>query len=166
LETEEHTLFDDAFELHFFNLSKLKEDVMLHSMEEIEKWLLFIKTNKDTVRDELATGNTAMQKANEALRHFYLTDEDRRAYLIVSQAMSDRASIIGESTRTGLQQGIQQGIQQGLQQGLQQGIEKGREEGSHSKAIETAKKLLDMGLQLENIAIATGLTQDEIKQLK
>ena len=135
---------------------------MLHSMEEIEKWLLFIKTNKDGVRDELATGNTAMQKANEALRHFYLTDEDRRAYLIVSQAMSDRASIIGESTRTGLQQGIQQG----LQQGLQQGIEKGREEGSHSKAIETAKKLLDMGLQLENIAIATGLTQDEIKQLK
>ena len=159
---EDHTLFDDAFELHFFNLSKLKEDVMLHSMEEIEKWLLFIKTNKDRVRDELATGNTAMQKANEALKHFYLTDEDRRAYLIVSQAMSDRASIIGESTRTGIQQGLQQGLKQGLQQGLQQG----REEGSYQAKIETAKKLLDMNLSLENIAIATGLTQEEIEQLK
>ena len=55
LETEEHTLFDDAFEMHFFNLSKLKEeDDMLHTMEEIERWLLFIKTSKDKVRADLA----------------------------------------------------------------------------------------------------------------
>ena len=169
LETEERTLFDDSFELHFFNLSKLKEDVMLHSMEEIEKWLLFIKTNKDKVRDELASGNNEMQKANEALKHFYLTDEDRRAYLIVSQAMSDRASIIGESTRTGIEQGIKQGIQQGIKKGIQQGIKKGIQQGiqqgEYQSKMETAKKCLNMNMPIETISSITGLTEKEISIL-
>ena len=38
-------------------------------------------------------------------------------------------------------------------------------EGSYQKALETAKNLLELGLSIENIARATGLTEREIKQL-
>ena len=158
LETEEHTLFSDAFEIHFFNLSKLKEDEgMLHTMQEIERWLLFIKTSKDNIREKLARDNPVMQKANEELKHFYLTDEDRKGYLMMGQAMSDHASIMGE---------LRDARNEGIQEGIQQGIEKGRAEGAYSKAIATAKNLLGMGLSLKDIAIATGLAEDEIMQLK
>ena len=38
-------------------------------------------------------------------------------------------------------------------------------EGSYQKALETAKNLLELGLSIENIARATGLTEAEIEQL-
>ena len=41
-----------------------------------------------------------------------------------------------------------------------------REEGALQKAIETAKNLLSMQLSIEQIAQATGLSVDEIEQLK
>ena len=39
------------------------------------------------------------------------------------------------------------------------------QEGSYQKAIETARNLLALGLSIENIAQATGLTEAEVEQL-
>jgi predicted transposase/invertase (TIGR01784 family) len=55
------------------------------------------------------------------------------------------------------QQLIKQGIQQGLQQGLQQGIVKGK--------LETARKLKQKGLSIQEIAEITGLSIEEVEQL-
>ena len=49
--------------------------------------------------------------------------------------------------------------------GIAEGLEKGKKEGEHKKAIETAKNLLTMGLQIEQISKATGLSIDEVKLL-
>ena len=46
------------------------------------------------------------------------------------------------------------------------GFEKGIERGAYQTKLETAKRLLGMGLGLKDIAIATGLAEDEIMQLK
>ena len=58
-----------------------------------------------------------------------------------------------ESLRIGIQQGIEQGIQQGFS------------DGSYKTKLETAKNLLDLGLSVENIAQATGLTQEEVESI-
>ena len=47
---------------------------------------------------------------------------------------------------------------------LQEGIAQGISEGSYQAKLETAKNLLGMGLSIENIAQATGLTEDEIEK--
>ena len=52
------------------------------------------------------------------------------------------------------------------EEGRQEGIEEGLAEGALQKAIETAKNLLLMQLSVEQIAQATGLSIDEIEQLK
>jgi len=49
-----------------------------------------------------------------------------------------------------------------LAEGIEKGIEKGRKEG----IINTAKNLITMNIPIENIAKATGLTQEEIAKLK
>ena len=59
--------------------------------------------------------------------------------------------------KEGIQEGIQQGIQQGLQQGLQQGIQE--------KAIETAKKLLAMGLTFKQVAEGTELPLETVEEI-
>lgn len=54
---------------------------------------------------------------------------------------------------------------EGVEQGIEQGIEQGFSDGSYQKALETAKNLLDLGLSIENIAQATGLTKAEVESI-
>ena len=49
----------------------------------------------------------------------------------------------------------------GWKAGIAQGKSLGLAEGSQQKALETAKNLLYIGLSIENIAKATGLTKEE-----
>ena len=79
---------------------------------------------------------------------------------------SDIATIYESSFNKGLKEGIEKGIEKGFEKGIEKGIEKGREEGVYQNKLETAKKLIEMGLPLENIANATGLNMQEVAQLK
>ena len=55
--------------------------------------------------------------------------------------------------------------EEGVQQGLRQGIQQGFADGSYQTKLETAKNLLDLGLSVENIAQATGLSREEVENL-
>ena len=55
--------------------------------------------------------------------------------------------------------------EEGAQQGLRQGIQQGFADGSYQTKLETAKNLLDLGLSVENIAQATGLSREEVENL-
>ena len=107
-----------------------------------------------------------MAKANEVMNSFYLDDKERERYMAAGRYESDRISMIHESERKGLERGIQQGLEQGIQRGLEQGIQRGKQEGFkeglHQKAVETAKNLLTIGLSMEDIAKATGLSREEV----
>ena len=48
---------------------------------------------------------------------------------------------------------------------IQQGIEQGFADGSYQTKLETAKNLLGIGLSVENISKATGLSSEEIENL-
>lgn len=49
----------------------------------------------------------------------------------------------------------------GMEKGLQQGLQRGRTEAQ----LEIAKRLLKMGMSLEDVVKATGVEQEEIEQL-
>ena len=65
----------------------------------------------------------------------------------------------------GKKEGIQEGIQQGLQQGIQQGMQQGLQQGAQEKAIETARKLLAMGLTFKQVAEGTDLPLETVEEL-
>ena len=58
-----------------------------------------------------------------------------------------------DNFRRGKKEGYIAGVSHGLSQGLQQ------------KAIETAKKLLQMGISIEQVAQGTGLSIEEVNSL-
>lgn len=60
------------------------------------------------------------------------------------------------------QKGIEKGIEKGIQLGEQRGIEKGRNEGK----LEVARSLLKMGMSHESVLEATGLTADDLAQIR
>ncbi|HHU37310.1 MAG TPA: hypothetical protein GXZ47_08785 [Treponema sp.] len=51
---------------------------------------------------------------------------------------------------------------EGREEGLEQGLERGR----HAKAIETARKMLEEGLDLFMISRVTGLPEDTLIEIR
>ena len=58
-----------------------------------------------------------------------------------------------------------EGIAEGKEIGMKEGMKKGRAEGKHEANTETAQRLLAMGLSAEQVAKATQLPLDIIKNL-
>ena len=59
--------------------------------------------------------------------------------------------------RKGMQEGMQEGMRKGMQEGIQQGISE--------RNIEIAKNLVKLGMTLQQIVTATGLTKEEVEKL-
>ncbi len=59
----------------------------------------------------------------------------------------------------------QEGLAEGIEIGMKKGMEKGKEEGKHEANTETAQRLLAMGLSAEQVAKATQLPLEIIKNL-
>jgi len=51
------------------------------------------------------------------------------------------------------------------EESLRIGIQQGFSDGAYQTKLETAKNLIDIGLSVENIAKATGLSCEEIEKL-
>ena len=153
--------FPRFMELHFLNLEKIKGTVISNEetkASRLTNWLKFIDTTSQKERDMLAATSPVLAILNEQIGKINLSPEEERLYESRMKLRSDIVSIQESS--------FNRGMQKGRKEGIEKGMEKGIERGAYAKAIETAKKLLDMGLQLENIAIATGLTKEEIEKLK
>ena len=53
----------------------------------------------------------------------------------------------------------------GTEEGMKQGIKKGIEQGKNEAQIQTAQKLIKMGLSKEQIVEATGLSIEQLNNL-
>ena len=66
----------------------------------------------------------------------------------------------------GIIQGKQQGLSEGIAQGKLQGLEEGLTQGIEKTNKENAKKMLELKMDLETISNVTGLTKEQINDLK
>ena len=91
-----------------------------------------------------------IQKIEQRIKEVKESEELRREYMLINSFERD-------ARHEGWKDGIQEGIAQGRSEGIAQ--------GSYQTKLETAKKLIDIGLSVENIAKATGLGCEEIEKL-
>ena len=66
----------------------------------------------------------------------------------------------------GMAKGRAEGLAKGRAKGRAEGLAEGRAEGELSKGLEVARNLLAMGMSWSQIMQATGLTEDQLKQLQ
>ena len=62
--------------------------------------------------------------------------------------------------------GMEKGRAEGMAEGMVKGMAKGIAKGQLSKGLEVARNLLAMGMSWTQIIQATGLTEDQLKQLQ
>lgn len=71
-----------------------------------------------------------------------------------------------EGYEQGIEQGIEKGIAKGTEQGMKEGMKAGKEKGAFEKAIETAKNMLNKGLDIKLVSECTGLSVKEVEGLR
>ena len=83
----------------------------------------------------------------------FMTWDENVAYQRALKRMWDYDAVMEGERKYAREQGIQQGMQQGMEQGVKQ------------EKLLIAANLKKMGLSLENIMLATGLTKEQVEAL-
>ena len=92
----------------------------------------------------------------------FLSSEEREKYDESIKAVDDYYSGLYGSYVEGEKKGIAKGIAKGMAKGIAKGIAK----GMAKEKIDTAYRLLSMGMSWSQIMQATGLTEEELKPLQ
>lgn len=144
-------ILTDKLEFHIINLKKLenKKD----ECNALLNWCKFI-VSPETLEEEIMEENKNIEKAKEVLKKISLDEKERDLAYRREKAIRDQNAI----REAGYDDGKEEGIKEGIKEGLKEGIKAGK--------IEVAKKLLDQCVEIEIISSATGLTIEEIKNLK
>lgn len=137
----------DVAEIHFIEIPKLEEGSDEKDM--LVNWVEFLRDPESERVRSLEMNIEEIRQAKDELIKMSNDDTQRQIYEMRAKTLKDKVSALNEAERKGIEKGIQKGI----------------EEGEKNKAIEIAKSLLDV-LDLETIALKTGLSKDEINSLK
>ena len=130
-------------------------------------WLRFlteINSNTKEIPADLLN-DLEIGKAVEDLEVSGFTDAELRAYDKFWNSVSVERTLMDDRYQKGIEKGKEEGIAEGMEMGMKQGMEKGRAEGKHEANTETAQRLLAMGLSAEQVAKATQLPLEIIKNL-
>ncbi len=140
---EDHTLIPliDDIEVHVLELTKLQEQ-RVPVGGGLVNWLLFLKGVDKLSWEALQVNEPMLKKAMDTLEFLSQDEATRLAYQARMKALRDEVSRM-EGAR-----------------------EEGREEGKAQGKAETAINLLSMGIDIQTIAKATGLTEAEIRSLR
>lgn len=123
----------------------------------LDQWLYFLATS-DIPEEADAPG---LQEAREKLNLMKMNREEQAAY---DRYLMERA-ILRNTMVTAREEGLFEGECKGHAKGIAEGRAKGRAEGNKEGRMETAKNLKAMGLNINDITKATGLTPDELAAL-
>ena len=120
-------------------------------------WLYFLENPKSERVTEKMKENENLKEAVKKLDNLSEDEKMQRIADLRQKAIMDEKAIY--------EKGLEIGLEKGIQRGMEKGIEKGIMEGSQKEKIEIAKKMLELKIDKEIIAEATGLTEQEIEKI-
>lgn len=137
-----------VIELPKFNPKKADKKDLLNA------WLTFLKNPSDALSRKIAE----IDEAYEALKDVSADEEVRRTYQAILDKENDIESNQINSMKVARAEGEQIGEAIGIEKGKAEGEKIGIEKGVNQTKVEMAKKLLAMGLPVEQISQPSGLS--------
>ncbi len=149
-EIETNEELTDIEEIHFIEIPKLKK---LNSEEEVvdmlEAWVEFLRDPESEVVRKLEMSNSEIREAKDKLYKLSMDEKERELYFLREKSIKDEISALANAEEKGIQIGIEQGIQEGIQR----------------EKIETVLRLKSLGLNTEQIAKGTCITETEVEKI-
>ena len=135
---------------------------VVHSCHDLEQYVQFLQL----VEEARAAGHeTPLRWAiQEAVRRNILRDYlERKGGEVLSILMTEYDYATDMAVLK--EEAYEDGLFVGREEGISIGLATGREEGAYQNKLETARNLLSMGLEPEQVAQGTGLSLEVILQL-
>ena len=139
---------------------------MVHSCTDLEQYVQFLELVEEA---KAASHKHPLKWAiQEAVRRNILRDYlERKGGEVLSILMTeyDYATDMAVLKEEAYEDGLFVGLATGREEGISIGLATGREEGAYQNKLETARRLLAMGLEPEQVAQGTGLSLEVIQKL-
>ena len=150
--TEEDQIATEDIEMHFIEMPKLKKKKG-EKQTKLEQWLWLLIGEEEKI--EMASKeNKEIKKALEILDEMSMDEKEWEEYQSRFMAELDYNS------------GIATARADGEKAGLEKGLKEGKKEGIKENKIEIAKKLIKMNMDLKQIKEITGLSIEELENIK
>ena len=167
VEKENGVHYFKDLELHTIELRKFTDKVSNQISDVLEKiktsldiWVAFLTKynlfDKDNLPDKFK--NTGLKKALNVLEVMNFSEAEKEGY-------EDHLKWLRIQTNT-IKKYEQQARAEGLAEGLAEGIAEGEARGEAKSRTEVAKNLIKLGVSTDIIINATGLTHEEVEEIK
>ena len=160
-------LLSEQINVVIIELSKLG-DILKKSaaeMTSLEMWSVFLgcadNPNYREQINDIIERKEVFSMATEVLRGISKDDHERAKIRAQRKYETDMYNYLLAAKKKGLAEGMAEGMAEVKAKGLAEGKAEGMTEGIQL----VAKKMLDMGMPIDDIVIATGLTNNEIALL-
>ena len=160
----------DRLEISIIELPKAKRIYERDKKNKIGQWMMFLDNpNKEEVV-QIMGENEHIRKAIDELEQVSGDEKLRRIAELREKAIRDEQAAMAYAKEHGYNNGYEEGkkkaLEEGRKEGKKEGKKEGREEGKKQKQIEIAKELLKENMTVNKIEKITGLSIEEIKQIK
>ncbi|WP_442637914.1 Rpn family recombination-promoting nuclease/putative transposase [Rossellomorea marisflavi] len=136
---------NDDLEIHFLELPVFKETEK-DTTSPLHRWLLFLTEPEDSnVLEEIVMMDEVIRETEERLNQLSADPETRRLYELREKKIRDDLSNLSGAKEEGKKEGM--------------------EIGERMKAREVAKKLLNKGMDEEEVSDLTGIPLSDLKKL-
>ena len=145
----------DKLEIVIIELKKIKGKERVEG--QLLDWLFFLDSpNSERVKEKMKE-NKALKEASEKLQTMSEEDYMERIAWLREKAILDYNSGMSSARRKGREEGRKEGRKEGETLGIAKGEKKAK--------LETAKKMIKKGINIETILEITGLAKEEIMNL-
>lgn len=157
-------ILTDKLEIHIIELKKLEvNNNQKGKHKKLENWLKFILNPEEMEEIDMSED---IKAAKRVLEQISKDENEREKAYLRDKYIRDWNSRVNEGYEYGKAVGMIEGRKEGIAQGRAEGRAEGRSEGKLQEKYEIAKKLLLQNIDIEVIIKCTGLTKEEINELK
>ena len=136
----------------------------------LEEWIYYLNTG-DITQDSTAPG---LEEARKKLELAMMSKDELSAYyrhldntvILKDNIYTSRGEGMLEGRAMGRKEGMLEGIKKGLEKGIKKGRKEGIEEGMKRAKTQIIKNLMMAGTDMELVMEVTGMTREEIENLK
>ena len=153
MDVERKEVFYDKLTFIYLEMPKFRKDIT-EAGTMFEKWMFVLKNLATLLDRPAALQERVFKRLFEAAEIARFTETEMKDYEESLKNLRDLGNVLDTAKEEGWKEGLKEGLREGLK------------EGEKRKSMEIAKKLLASGLPEEFIAGSTGLTMEEIRELK
>ncbi len=167
-ETNETHTDLNYLDLYFVELEKFeKKHKNVKSL--LDRWIKFLNNadfySQTALPEELAEIEQ-IRKASQRLEVMYLDKKEREYYDSQQKRYLDETSRIQEAVEKAVGEAVEKAVGEAVEKAVGEAVEKAVGEAELSKQTEIAKKLIKRNLSNADIAEDTGLTLEQINELR